>query len=117
MSKSGIIVALVFMTATAITSTGDPSCNACNCRFNNIEILDQFVEAKVNHILANNLSQLVEAKVNHILAKNLSQLVESQVNHTLVNEACKFINIIIMSNNCKRNLYCSCAAFTHSHGQ
>ena len=65
MSKSRISIALkvgVFLVATAIVvaSTLDPQsrCTACNCQFNNIELLDQLLEAKMNQILVNEPSEL-----------------------------------------------------------
>ena len=65
MSKSRISIALkvcVFLVATAIVvaSALDPQsrCTACNCQFNNIELLDQLLEAKMNQILVNEPSKL-----------------------------------------------------------
>ena len=64
MNKSRISIALkvcVFLVATAIvvaSALGPQSqCTACNCQFNNIEVLDQLLEAKVNQILVNEQSK------------------------------------------------------------
>ena len=59
MNKSGIalctFVAVIAITAMAANTQ---SCTACNCQINNIKLLYQLVEAKVNRILANEPSEL-----------------------------------------------------------
>ena len=55
--KFGITLC-VFVAATAITAANAQSCRACNCQFDNIQLLDQLVEAKVNRNLANEPSEL-----------------------------------------------------------
>ena len=57
MNKSGIVLC-VFVVAITISGASAQSCTACNCQVNNIELLDQLVEAKVNSILANEPSKL-----------------------------------------------------------
>ena len=52
------IALCVFVAATAITAANAQSCRACNCQFDNIQLLDQLVEAKVNRNLANEPSEL-----------------------------------------------------------
>ena len=49
------IALCVFVAATAITAANAQSCmrRACKCQFDNIQLLDQLAEAKVNRILAN----------------------------------------------------------------
>ena len=62
MNKSSIALKVcMFLVATAIVvaSAHDQSrCTACNCQVNNIELLDQLLEAKVNQILVNEPSKL-----------------------------------------------------------
>ena len=36
----------------AISVASAQSCNACNCQFNNVQMLSQIIEAEVNRILA-----------------------------------------------------------------
>ena len=47
------IALLIFVAVTGIPAASAQSCNACNCQFNNIQVLDQLVEAKVKITLAN----------------------------------------------------------------
>ena len=56
MNKSGIALC-VFVAAIAISGASAQSCATCNCQVNNIQLLDQLVEAKVNRILANEPSK------------------------------------------------------------
>jgi hypothetical protein len=57
MNKSGVAVC-VFVAAIAITTASTQSCTTYNCQINNIQLLDQLVEAKMNRILANESSEL-----------------------------------------------------------
>jgi hypothetical protein len=59
MNKSGIAVC-VFMAviANSITTASSQTCTTCNCQINNVQLLDQLMEAKVNRILANEPSEL-----------------------------------------------------------
>ena len=50
------LVAIAFVVSNAQSMSSQ--CTACNCQINNIEILDQLVEAKVNQILVNEPSKL-----------------------------------------------------------
>ena len=43
---------LAIITAVALPAVSAQSCNACNCQFNNVEMLSQIIEAEVNRILA-----------------------------------------------------------------
>ena len=51
MAKIGILM-LLLLVSTGFTVADAQSCNACNCQFNNIQILSQLVEAEVNRKLA-----------------------------------------------------------------
>ena len=51
---------LAAMTAIAIVSsvitvdaTQDNTCNACQCQFNNIQVLSQLIESKITTVLTN----------------------------------------------------------------
>ena len=61
MNKSGIalcaFVAVIAFIITAVAANTQ-SCTTCNCQINNIQLLDQLAEAKVNRILANEPSEL-----------------------------------------------------------
>ena len=59
MNQSGIAFC-VFVAVIAIiaVAANTQSCTVCNCQINNIQLLDQLVEAKVNRILANEPSEL-----------------------------------------------------------
>ena len=35
------------------SAQSDGSCRACNCQFNDIEVLDRLIETKINESLAN----------------------------------------------------------------
>ena len=43
---------LAMITAVALPAVSAQSCNACNCQFNNVQMLSQIIEAEVNRILA-----------------------------------------------------------------
>ena len=49
-----MIIASVFVAASNVvqTTTSSDTCRACNCQLNNIQILEQLVEEKVNNALA-----------------------------------------------------------------
>ena len=58
MAKVGILVLLLLVSTGFIITVADAqSCNACNCQFNNIQILSQLVEAEVNRKLADEPSK------------------------------------------------------------
>jgi hypothetical protein len=42
----------IITVAVAIPVTSAQSCSACNCQFNNVEMLSHIVEDEVNRILA-----------------------------------------------------------------
>ena len=51
---------LAAMTAVAIVSSvimvdasQDNTCNACQCQFNNVQVLDQLIESKIATVLEN----------------------------------------------------------------
>ena len=58
MDKYGIAL-FVFLAGTAIPTASAQSCNACNCQFNNVQVLDQLVEAKVKSALASEPRKLL----------------------------------------------------------
>ena len=52
--KVGVNLFLLMGTAVATISMATAqSCNSCNCQFNNVQVLSQLIEAKVNSALAN----------------------------------------------------------------
>ena len=54
-----IAASLLFVSSPADTSAqGDNSCRACNCQFNNIEVLDRMIESKINKSLANDPGEI-----------------------------------------------------------
>ena len=95
----------IFMAAIRYsTEANAQSCNACNCRLNNIQLLEGFVNAQVNQALANKscdyqaIEELVAAQVNRTLAnktlcdeKVLEELVTTRVNRSLAKEPRKLI--------------------------
>ena len=44
---------LLLFCPAATSGQSDSSCRACNCQFNNIEVLDRLIESKINRSLAN----------------------------------------------------------------
>ncbi len=52
MNKFGIAL-YVLVAAIALTAANAQSCTTCNCQFDNIQVLNQLVEAKVKSTLAN----------------------------------------------------------------
>ena len=49
---------LLFLSPEATSAQGDSSCRACNCQFNNVEVLDRMIEAKINKSLANDPGEI-----------------------------------------------------------
>ena len=45
---------LTVLALTPATLGQGDSCQACNCQFNNVEVLDQLIESKIRNLLANN---------------------------------------------------------------
>jgi hypothetical protein len=62
LDKFGIALC-VLVAAIALTAANAQSCTTCNCQFNNIQVLDQFVEANMNRILANEPSELLTVTI------------------------------------------------------
>ena len=53
MDKIGLAFVLFLVTAAASLSVVTAqTCNACNCQFNNVQVLSQLIEAQVNRALA-----------------------------------------------------------------
>ena len=53
MDKIGLAFVLFLVTAAASLSVFTAqTCNACNCQFNNVQVLSQLIEAQVNRALA-----------------------------------------------------------------
>ena len=46
-------VTLLLFSPAGTSAQSDGSCRACNCRFNDIEVLDRLIETKINESLAN----------------------------------------------------------------
>ena len=60
MMEKSTLKFLVTMTAVAIVSsvitvdaTQDNTCNACQCQFNNIQVLDRLIESKIATFMEN----------------------------------------------------------------
>ena len=71
MDKVGLTL-LVFLVAAAAThNVGDAqTCNACNCQFNNVQVLSQLIEKQVNQKLADEPRKLLpdhDFKKKHII--------------------------------------------------
>ena len=66
------------------------SCRACNCQFNNVEVLDQLIEARIRDMLANDTTviQAIEERIRKILANDgqSTQVIESRIRHILAND-------------------------------
>ena len=56
MSTNKIKLTMLLLLGTAVATISmatAQSCNACNCQFNNVQVLSQLIEAKVKQALAN----------------------------------------------------------------
>ena len=51
---------LLFLSPADTSAQGDRSCRACNCQFNNINILNRMIESKVNESLANDPGETIK---------------------------------------------------------
>ena len=49
---------LLLLSPAATSAQSDGSCRACNCQFNNIEVLDRMIESKINKSLANDPGEI-----------------------------------------------------------
>ena len=50
---NGLPLLLFLVTAAATISVGSAqTCNACNCQFNNVQVLTKLIDARVNQILS-----------------------------------------------------------------
>ena len=60
MNTLGLPFLLFLATAAATLSMGSAqTCNACNCQFNNVQVLSQLIDAQVNKILSDEPCKLV----------------------------------------------------------
>ena len=41
------LILVITAVVTAVDSTQDNSCNACNCQFNNIQVLEQLIDGNI----------------------------------------------------------------------
>ena len=51
--SENMLAVMLIASTTLFVSVSAHSCKACNCQFNNVQVLNDMVEAKVNQILAN----------------------------------------------------------------
>ena len=49
---------LLLLSLAGTSAQGDSSCRACNCQFNNIQVLDRMMESKINKSLANDPGEI-----------------------------------------------------------
>ena len=52
MSQAGLLLLLTVVTQSLFFVTDAQSCNACNCQFNNVQVLSRLAQAEVNQALA-----------------------------------------------------------------
>ena len=62
---NGLPLLLFLVTAAATISVGSAqTCNACNCQFNNVQVLSQLIDelfdARVNQILSDEPRKLID---------------------------------------------------------
>ena len=51
----------VVILAIAIHEAASSQCNACNCQFNNVEVLDQLIDAKISTALESGTGSYMHA--------------------------------------------------------
>ena len=67
MDKLGLSLLLFLATAVGtISVTTAQTCNACNCQFNNVQVLSQLIEAQVNRALADEPRKLHGIYISHL---------------------------------------------------
>ena len=54
----GLTLMTILLASGAISVANAQSCKACNCQFNNAQVLSEIVKTQVNHILAKEPSKL-----------------------------------------------------------
>ena len=60
-----LLAIIVTLSSTAIVSTQpDGTCSACNCQFNNAQVLEQIIEAKIATARANESGEVIVVTVN-----------------------------------------------------
>ena len=66
------VVVLLFLSPAGTSAQGDSTCRACHCQFNNVEVLDQLIEARIRDMLTNDTiaTQLIESRVRNVLAND-----------------------------------------------
>lgn len=55
MKSAGIylLLGITAILSVAVQSTQGGSCNACNCQFNNVEVLTQLIRAEIGSLVTN----------------------------------------------------------------
>ena len=92
MAKVGLLLCLLPVSTGFIFSVADAqSCNACNCQFDNVQVLSRLVEAEVNRTLADAVDRRVADEVNRTLADAVDRRVADEVNRKLDDEPRKTI--------------------------
>ena len=60
MANFGLVLVLLLMAnASVFIVTDAQSCKACNCQFNNVQVLSQLVQAEVNRAIAGEPRKLI----------------------------------------------------------
>ena len=64
----------LIVSTTVLSVASAQLCNACNCQFNNVQVLSQLIEVQVNRALAN------EPRKSHIFPNDIFQITVSLYN-------------------------------------
>ena len=62
-----LLAITVTLSATADSTQPDGNCNACNCQFNNVRVLEQLIEAKIATARANESGEVITVMFNIVL--------------------------------------------------
>ena len=54
-----LLAITVVLSATADSTQPDGTCNACNCQFNNVQVLEQLIDAKIATAQANESGKVI----------------------------------------------------------
>ena len=67
MSFKSLVLTFVITTCAAAVSAQSDTCRACNCQFNNVQVLDQLIEDKATTALVNGSGEYicVHCMMNH----------------------------------------------------
>ena len=54
-----LLAITVVLSATADSTQPDGTCKACNCQFNNVQVLEQLIDAKIATARANESGKVI----------------------------------------------------------